>query len=527
MMRVDGSKFAHRDKMLWLSEVPTRMAERYADKAAIIFGDRITTYGDLERGSARLCALWTEAGYRPGDTIGYLGVNSDLFYFALFAAARGQFLLVPFNWRYPQPELAYVLGDARPKLLIYDRDLDERVKGAIASAGTSPELLFTEGDGPDSLRGVLAGPRLPWPALPTRDEAPLLQVYTSGTTGRPKGAVLSHAAISLGRHSDVENPRWKKWTADEVTLSPMPNFHTAGICFVQMVLSVGATCVLTGDPSAKNLLRLILAYKVDHIFVVSTLIRLLLEEIKASGKPPPKIANIHYGAAPMSPALLTEAIEAFGSRFTQYYGMTEAAGSTHFLAPEEHDLKRPHLLRSLGLPLTGVSMEIRRPDGSPCDVNEGGEIWIKSDMIMNGYANRPKETAEVLVDGWYRTGDGGRADAEGYLYLTDRIKDMIITGGENVYPVELENVLRLHPMINDVAVVGIEDEKWGQAVAAILEVTPDFDLSFDDVRNFAKENLAGYKCPRAVFITQALPRTPTAKIQRNAARGLVGTCRKL
>jgi acyl-CoA synthetase (AMP-forming)/AMP-acid ligase II len=248
---------------------------------------------------------------------------------------------------------------------------------------------------------------------------------------------------------------------------------------------------------------------------------LLLDEIKKSGRPAPKIRHIHYGAAPMSPSLLQEAIAAFGCRFTQYYGMTEAGGTTHFLAPEEHDLSRPHLLRSVGLPVAGVRMEIRRPDNSLCDVDEHGEIWLESEMMMNGYANKPAETVEALVNGWYRTGDGGRSDKNGYLYLTDRIKDMIITGGENVYPVEVENALRAHPMIIDVAVVGTDDEKWGQVVTAILEVRPEFDLSFEDVRNFAKERIAGYKCPRVVLIADALPRTPTAKIQRNVARRVI------
>jgi fatty-acyl-CoA synthase len=525
-MRVDGPKLQHRDQMLWISELPARMASRYAEKAAIHFGDRTATYGDLERGSARLCALWSEAGYKPGDCIGYLGPNSDLFYYVLFACARGGFLLSSFNWRYAAPELAHVLRDSRPKLLVFDQKFEALVDQALMEAKLAPDRVLTEG-GERSLRGALGGAPRSWPARPVMPNEPLLQFYTSGTTGRPKGVVLSHASISLGRQSDVENPRWRQWDDQTVTLSPMPNFHTAGANFVLMTLFVGGVCVLTADPSTTNLLRLLGEHKIDHLFVVANLIRLLLDEIKASGRPAPRVGHIHYGAAPMSPSLLQEAIDAFGCRFTQYYGMTEAGGTTHFLAPEEHDPSRPYLLRSVGLPVAGVSMEIRNPDSTLCAVDEPGEIWLKSEMLMNGYANMPVETAEAIVDGWYRTGDGGRADKDGYLFLTDRIRDMIITGGENVYPVEVENALRAHPLITDVAVVGLEDEHWGQVVAAIIEVRPEFDLSFEDVRNFAKQKIAGYKCPRVVLIAGALPRTPTSKIQRNVARKMVDGFRRL
>jgi acyl-CoA synthetase (AMP-forming)/AMP-acid ligase II len=168
--------------------------------------------------------------------------------------------------------------------------------------------------------------------------------------------------------------------------------------------------------------------------------------------------------------------------------------------------------------VTGVIMEIRGPDGTQSGVDEPGEIWLESEMMMNGYANRPEKTAAARIDGWYK---------DGYPYLTDRIKDMIISGGENVYPIEVENALRAHPGIADVAVIGLDDDKWGQIVATILELRPGTELSFEEVRNFAKERIAGYKCPRAAFATEDLPRTPTAKIQRNLVRGSIAHLRRL
>jgi acyl-CoA synthetase (AMP-forming)/AMP-acid ligase II len=269
------------------------MASRYGDKPAILCGAHKATYDDLDRGSALLCALWRDAGRKPGDRIGYLEPNSDLFYYVMFACPRGGFLLSAFNWRYAAPELAYVLQDAKPSLLIYDPKFESLVGSALKKAGLSLEMLFTEEEGEHSLRDLLRGSVRSCPARLAKPDEPLLQFYTSGTTGLPKGVLLSHACVSLGRQSDAENPRWSKWGDQTVTLSPMPNFHTVGANFVLMTLFVGGTCVLTSDPSTTNLLLLLKQHRIDHLFVVANLVRLLLDEIEASGEPPPFIGHIH------------------------------------------------------------------------------------------------------------------------------------------------------------------------------------------------------------------------------------------
>jgi fatty-acyl-CoA synthase len=519
-VRIDGAAIKDTSDLLWIADLPARWAKAHPNKPAIIFEERVATYADIDRGSALLCARWQAAGYSPGDRIGYFGRNSELFYYAYFACARGGFVLVPYNWRYAAPELAFTLADSRPRLLLHDAEFAELVDRAAAVLGTPLGRILSESPQPGSLRTLLNGPAVAPRRIERRFDAPFIQLYTSGTTGKPKGAVISHGAVSLFRNAYADTPQWEDWTKDDVALSAMPNFHVAGISFVMLAMTVGATVVHTADPSPSSLIRLSNAHGVTRIYMVPTIIRMVLEELEATGGQAPRYRGIYYGAAPIG-VLLDRAIATFGCRFTQFYGMTEAA-TTHVLGPDDHDKARPHLMKSVGKPIAGVSMEIRRPDFTVCALREPGEIWIRSLMLMQGYANQPDACAEAIVDGWYRTGDGGYVDEEGYLYLTDRLKEMIISGGENVYPIEVENALRLHPAVRDVSVVGVPDEKWGEAVAAVIELKPGAATSFADLRAFAKERLAGYKCPRRIYVAEALPRTPSGKAQRGVARAMLG-----
>jgi len=516
-MRVQGCDIAGRDGMLWLADLPAHWTEIDGDRVAMIFEARRVRYADFAQGAARLCADWESRGWQPGDRIGYFGRNSDLFYQVLFACALGGYVLAGYNWRYAAPELAFVLQDSQPRVLFHDGDFDSLVQEACAGLTSAPERVATDAAEGSSLRRILEKQGRAPSRRPFGFDDPLVLMYTSGTTGQPKGALISHGAISLFRNAYASTPQWEDWRQEDVVLSAMPNFHIAGIGFVVKVFAAGATVVHTADPSPGNLIRLSNSHAVNRIYMVPTVIQMVLEELRTAGESAPRYDTIHYGASAISPTLLQEAIATFGCRFAQYYGMTEAA-TTHVLGPLEHDPARPHLMKSVGRPIAGVAAEIRRPDGSICAAGEPGEIWICSEMLMLGYYDRPDATAAAVANGWYRTGDGGYVDAEGYLYLTDRLKDMIITGGENVYPVEVENALKQHPAVRDVAVVGIADPKWGEAVTAIIELRGSERPSFAELRQFAKERIAGYKCPRLVFLVPALPRTASGKIQRGAAK---------
>jgi len=220
----------------------------------------------------------------------------------------------------------------------------------------------------------------------------------------------------------------------------------------------------------------------------------------------------------MDAALLEQSVDKIGCRFLQYYGMTEATGTITLLQPRDHDLARPRLLRSVGQPLPGFTIEIRGPDKQTQPINTPGEIWVRGPGVMLGYWNQPAATAEVLQDGWYRTGDGGMLDSEGFLFLTDRIKDMISSGGENVYPAEVEAALRQHEAVLDCAVFGLPDPKWGEMVSAAVELRPGHGATQDELIAFARTWLAGYKIPRRIEIGVVLPRTASGKVQRAVVR---------
>jgi len=376
--------------------------------------------------------------------------------------------------------------------------------------------VLTEGKG--GLRAVIDGdgPVID-EAIAWDREGICLQLYTSGTTGRPKGVLIRHHGVSVARYQESVSDEFPNWQGGTI-VSAMPTFHIGGMSWVLMGLLRGSTIVLTGDASAANLVNLLIEHRAERTFAVPTVIRGIVEEVQRRALTPDWLEGVFYGAAPMSPTLLEDAIATLGCQFGQFFGMTEITGSATFLCPADHDLSRPHLLRSVGKPYPGVEVEIRDAQSAPVSGREPGEIWIKAPSVMREYWNRPDATEEALVDGWYRTGDGGYLDEDGFLYLTDRIKDMIVTGGENVYPIEVEEALRRHPAVGEVAVVGVPHERWGEAIAAIVESTEGAACNPDEIMAFAKTQLAGFKCPKMVSVVPTLPRTTSGKVQRAAAR---------
>ena len=528
LAHVDGPPLHNTDSMLWIADIPALGAARNPERPAIIFPDRGETlsYAELNRRSDALAAMLTNCGLRRGDRFAYLGRNSDLFLPVLFGAIRAGMTLLAINWRLAAPEIAYQLQDSDSQLLFADPDFMTTAAAAIKGLPTV-QLVPTEAHaGEKTLRGWLKGS----PASDTatnsnsggatlRDANQIvLLLYTSGTTGRPKGVQITHGALSLARHAELLAGDLSHLEPSCTILSAMPSFHIGGLSWVLMGLVRMGTVVLTADPSAGNFLQLCRTYTVGHSFIVPSVIRMIVDELRTRGESAPKLKGIYYGAMAMDQQLLQEVINRFSCPCVQFFGMTENTGAATILSPQDHDLARPNLLRSVGKPYPGASFEIRAPDRRVLNCGEPGEIWIRSPTLMAGYANLPDKTNEVLVDGWYATGDGGYLDADGYLYLTDRIKDMIVSGGENVYPAEVEEVLRQHSAVADVAVIALADERWGERVAAAIELRPGKQVTGEELLTFARQSLAGFKCPKELQFVAALPRTASGKVQRALVR---------
>jgi acyl-CoA synthetase (AMP-forming)/AMP-acid ligase II len=520
LAHTDGPPLTGLADLIWIGSIARLGRERCPDRDAIIFADRRVhlSYRELDAQSDSFAKLLDSRGLRAGDRVAYLGRNSDLFFPVLFGAIRAGVVIVPINWRLAAPEVAYQLQDSAARLLLCDPDLEETARNALERLALRPDLLATETAGASpGLRTLLLQPAPPAP-LPTVKDQVVLHLYTSGTTGHPKGVLISHHALSIARHSELISPDFALLTPASVSLSAMPNFHVGGMSWVLMGLVRLGTVVLTANPAPANMLALLTEYKVESSFIVPTVIRGIVDEIKAKHLPAPTLTGMFYGAMTIGAGLLRETMDLLGCAFGQFFGMTEITGAATFLRPQDHDPARPHLLASVGKAYPGMSIEIRAPDRRVLKTGEHGEIWIRSQTCMLGYWRLPDATHEAIVDGWYATGDGGYLDAEGYLYLTDRIKDMIVSGGENVYPAEVEEMLRGHPAVIDAACVGVPHAVWGESVTAMVELRPGSAATPEELREFARSRLAAYKCPKEFHFTASLPRTASGKVKRAELR---------
>jgi acyl-CoA synthetase (AMP-forming)/AMP-acid ligase II len=519
-VRSEGPPLRDLEQMVWIGDIPAHWARERPDRPAVVLPDQnqVTTYAQLEAYTHRFVEIMQARGLQVGERVAYLGRNSDLYFVALFGAIAGGFVLLPLNWRCAAPELAFMLTDADARLCIVDAEFEPVLRDAMGSATTLTTLGLLRTEGHASLREALVTPPSQRFTVRHDPDQVCVQLYTSGTTGRSKGVLSTHGGFSYARHAELVSKDWANWTDEDVIVSPLPNFHNGGMSWMLIGLVRGLKCVLIADASIAHILDVMDEHAVTRTFIVPTVIRAALDLLKASGRRPPKLRTITYGAAVMSEPLLREAIAVLGCEFGQYYGMTEATGTVTYLSAADHDLNRPHLLKSVGKPQCGMAIEVRNPDGAVLAVNQAGEIWVRTPTLMPGYANLPEATAAAIVDGWYRTGDGGYLDGEGYLYLTDRIRDMIISGGENIYPAEVEAALKRHPAVLDSAVVGMPDELWGERVVAFVQKRDGATVQPEELIEFMRTNMAKYKCPKIVCFLDALPRTPLGKVQRSVVR---------
>jgi acyl-CoA synthetase (AMP-forming)/AMP-acid ligase II len=480
-----------------------------------------TTYGELDQLANRFANGLLGLGVKPGERIAIMGENSLEHLLTFMAAGKIGAVTVSLNYRLAPAELSYIINDAGARaLLVLDQALLECLDAMRENLPTGIEV-FTR-DSPDThhWESWLAEQHADKPALKVDAEDAFLQMYTSGTTGHPKGVVVSHQNVCTQlQMNTILLPHRPGPGAADLVCAPL--FHIGGAGSVLGGVAAGIEIILhqVFDPAA--VVRDIEDYPVNGIFMVPAMIMAVLNLPDIEQRDFSQLRQIYYGASPISAAVLKRAIEVFGARFVQMYGMTETCGTVVNLSPVDHDRAlagEPGLLRSCGRPSIGVELKIMDTDGQPLATGEVGEIWVRAGCNMLGYYNLAEETANNLTDGWVHTGDAGYLDEEGFLYLKDRIKDMVVSGGENIYPVEVENALASHPAIADVAVIGVPNEKFGEALLAFVVLKPEGSLTADEMIDFCRDKIAGYKIPRQLEIIQEMPRNPSGKILKKELR---------
>ncbi|WP_067825323.1 long-chain-fatty-acid--CoA ligase [Actinomadura kijaniata] len=490
-----------------VSIVRDHARERGAEPA--LTGDgRTVSYAELDERSSRVAQALRAAGLGHGSRVGYVGKNAPEYFEVLFGAAKIGAVVAPVNWRLTPAEIAAVVADAGAPVTVVDA-------GFAALAPDLPGQIVLTGD---DYEKWLAGHPAEDPGFVGEPDDIVVQLSTSGTTGVPKGVQLSNVNFSVGERMAA---RWRL-DATSVSLVPMPLFHIGGTGWALAGLYAGCRQVLVRDIDPAALVDLFERERVTNAFVVPAVLRSMCEVPGAAGRDYSALRAITYGASPITTGVLRRALETFRAPLFQLYGMTETTGAIVQLDPEDHDPDGPrgHLMRSAGRPYDWVEVRIADPaTGEERAPGEVGEVLVRSDQNTPGYRGRPQETARLLAgDGWLRTGDAGYLDREGYLFLTDRIKDMIVTGAENVYPIEVEEVLASHPDIADVAVIGVPDERWGETVKAVVVRRPGSALTEEEVLEYARERLAGFKRPRSADFVDALPRNPSGKILKKDLR---------
>jgi len=477
-------------------------------------GDDLTlTYGELEDATARVASALLAMGVKKGDRISWFGKNATTYFTLFFGAARAGIVMTPVGWRLAEPEAAFIIDNAEAKVLF----LGDGFEACANTLGQRPGLLrcFTA----DEARKLMKeAPRTEFE--PSGPNDAVLQLYTSGTTGNPKGAILSNANLFALRKAGIDNPHpYSLMDEDEAILVAMPCAHIGGTGLGVMSLAAGLPGVVLSEFEPTRVFDAVVNRGVTRFFIVPAALALLLQHPDCAKTDFSRLRYILYGASPIPLELLRQCIAMFGADFIQAYGMTETTGTICTLPPEDHSVEGNQRMRSAGKPLPGVEVMIRGQDGQAMAVGEIGEIVTRSSNNMLGYWKLPEATASTMdADGWIATGDVGYMDEDGYVYMYDRAKDMIITGGENVYPAEVESGIYGHPDILEVAVIGVPDEKWGEAVKAICVPKPGHTIDPDSVISWARERLAGFKVPKSVDTIEALPRNPSGKILRRELR---------
>ncbi len=491
--------------------------ERNADRLGFFDGEYRATFAEHLDRVARLAAGLRGLGVAPDDRFAVMALNGHQFLECYHAAFLGAGVINPLNLRLAPKELEYILADSGTKVCFTDRHFAPVIDKVRAATSIEHVVMIGDGDGPHdvSYEELIAGSDARIPDEPEEDDAAIL-MYTGGTTGLPKGVLLDHRAEMLNLYHVMQVWRFNR---DDVFLHQTPMFHAASMGGMLGVPAQGGVSVFLSLFDPGRVLELCEQHAVTTTVMVPTMIGMML------GHPefrPERLASLHtltYGASPMPAALLDSLLSMFPDLDVfQGYGMTESSAVLTALGPDEHRAGGARL-RSAGRPLPGVVLSIQGPTGEILPSGETGEVCARAGNFMREYWNKPDATADAFRDGWYHSGDAGYLDPDGYLFLVDRVKDMIVTGGENVYSVEVENAIASHAAVEQVAVIGIPSDTWGEAVHAIVVVRAGATVTDVEIVEYARERIAGYKLPKSVEIrTEPLPLSGAMKVLKRELR---------
>ena len=487
------------------------------DSVALVFEGHKTTYRQLDRAASQVANGLRALDPALGTRIALLDKNSDSFYEILFGAVKAGQVLAPVNYRLAPPEIVAIVNDAAPSTLFVGpeyfsiveqiRPQLRTVRKVIALAGHHPEWQDYRSWRDDQAANDTRPPIDP-------DDV-VLQLYTSGTTGRPKGVQLTHANLLTSLAPAKE---WWPAGQSDVGLQCMPQYHLAGIMVGYLDLAAGSRTVIVRAVNPGEILQLIPSERVTMAVFLPAVVRLLLQTPGCRQTDFSSLRHIQYGASPIPLDLLRDALATFRCNFGQAYGLTETMGVNTYLPPEDHDPAGTPRMRSCGRTIAAAELKVVDDADHELPTGEVGEIVCRSRLNMKGYWNLPDETAMTIRDGWLHTGDAGYFDADGYLYIYDRIKDVIISGGENIYPAEVESAIFGHPAVADVGVIGVPDASWGEAVKAIVVCKPGADVTAEELIAFARTRIAGYKVPKSIDFVESLPRNASGKILKRELR---------
>lgn len=505
---------------MYLTSGLHRSVQRHPEKIATVDHGRRQSFLELSQRVARLAGALRQLGVAPGDRVAVLALNSDRYVETALAVWWAGAVLNPVNTRWSATEIIYALKDCGVGVLLVDdafaamaQDLHAHVPCLRTTVHMGRQATPP---GMQDYETLLAQAQ---PAEDTRCDASALAaiLYTGGTTGFPKGVMLSHRNLwssMVGRTAEIPNPN------DFVTLLIAPLFHVAGLGRLIGQTIVGGTCVTLPAFQVESVLRTIQDEQITDMVMVPSMIQMMVDDPCFTQFRLGSLKRIVWGAAPIALPLLERALDALpGVEFIHAYGMTETSASVSVNgACNSVEARRSGLIRSAGR--AGYAAEVRIADDQGREVPRGasGEILVRGPIVMMGYWNRPEETQNALRDGWLRTGDGGTMDEAGYIFVIDRIKDMIITGGENVYPAEVEGVLGRHPAVATSAVIGIPNDKWGEAVHAVVVLREGMRASGQELRDHCRSHLGGYKCPKSIEFRTAMPLSAAGKVLKSELR---------